>query len=143
MCSSDLCFQNIESQLQGKRAEVFLTGALTHVDRCENERDLCWRMNAEGPGVVAEECARLGYKLTHFSTEYVFGQAEYEGGAVGPFSEEGPTIEKLHKFIHSNGYERSGKHHEIYLSDINRTAPEKWKTIIRQAVKGVPPSARG
>jgi len=55
---------------------------------------------------------------------------------IGPFSEEGPTIEKLHKFIESSGYKLSGKHHEIYLSDIRRSAPEKWKTIIRQPMKG-------
>lgn len=51
---------------------------------------------------------------------------------IGPFSEEGPTIEKLHKFIFDNGNKLGGKHHEIYLSDIRRAAPEKWKTIIRQ-----------
>jgi len=38
---------------------------------------------------------------------------------IGPFSEE-------------NGRQKTGKHHEIYLSDIRRAAPEKWKTIIRQ-----------
>ncbi len=51
---------------------------------------------------------------------------------IGPFSEEGPTIEKVHSFIDENGSQRRGKHHEIYLSDIRRAAPEKWKTIIRQ-----------
>lgn len=51
---------------------------------------------------------------------------------IGPFSEEGPTIQKVHDFIEENGYSLSGKHHEIYLSDIRRAAPEKWKTIIRQ-----------
>lgn len=54
---------------------------------------------------------------------------------IGPFSEEGPTIEKLHAFIKENGYSFNGlkqKHHEIYLSDMRRTAPEKLKTIIRQ-----------
>ena len=54
---------------------------------------------------------------------------------IGPFSEEGPTIEKLHNFIKDNGYELHGKHHEIYLSDIRRAAPEKWKTIIRQPIR--------
>jgi len=53
---------------------------------------------------------------------------------VGPFSEEGPTIEKVHKFIKDNSYRLHGKHHEIYLSDIRRAASEKWKTIIRQPV---------
>ncbi|NNL78036.1 MAG: hypothetical protein HKO68_17020, partial [Desulfobacterales bacterium] len=51
---------------------------------------------------------------------------------IGPFAEEGPTIERLHHFITENGFKLTGKHHEIYLSDIRRAAPEKWKTIIRQ-----------
>tara|TARA_B110000858_G_scaffold198538_1_gene266485 strand:- start:2397 stop:3005 length:609 start_codon:yes stop_codon:yes gene_type:complete len=51
---------------------------------------------------------------------------------IGPFTEEGPTVEKVHSFIHDNGRKLSGKHHEIYLSDIRRAAPENWKTIIRQ-----------
>jgi hypothetical protein len=64
-------------------------------------------------------------------------QAFKEGKAaqilhVGPFSEEGPTIEKVHSIIENSGSQRVGKHHEIYLSDIRRAAPEKWKTIIRQ-----------
>jgi hypothetical protein len=50
---------------------------------------------------------------------------------VGPFSEEGPTIERLHAFIDARSGRRD-KHHEIYLSDIRRAAPQKWKTIIRQ-----------
>ena len=54
---------------------------------------------------------------------------------IGPFSEEGPTIKKVHNFIQENGCKLSGKHHEIYLSDIRKAAPEKWKTIIRQPMK--------
>ncbi len=50
----------------------------------------------------------------------------------GPFSGEGPTIERIHHYIHADGKELSGKHHEIYLSDPRRTAPEKLKTILRQ-----------
>src|SRR6266496_2259131 len=55
---------------------------------------------------------------------------------VGPYSDEGPTIQRLHQLIAAQGYERSGKHHEIYLNDPRRTAPEKWRTIIRQPVRG-------
>ena len=51
---------------------------------------------------------------------------------IGPFSEEGSTIEKLHNFIRENNYKLKDKHHEIYLSDIRRGDPKKWKTIIRQ-----------
>jgi len=50
---------------------------------------------------------------------------------VGPFSEEGPTIERVHAFIAERG-RLAGKHHEIYLSDVRRAAPAKWRTIIRQ-----------
>jgi hypothetical protein len=55
----------------------------------------------------------------------------------GPFSAEGPTIEKLHNFIKDNGYIYTGKHHEIYMSDFRKTAPEKLKTIIRQPIKKI------
>lgn len=51
---------------------------------------------------------------------------------IGPFTEEGPTIERLHQLIEAQGLKLTGKHHEIYLSDIRRAAPAKWKTIIRQ-----------
>jgi hypothetical protein len=50
---------------------------------------------------------------------------------VGPFTEEGPTIERLHTYIRTKG-NLTGKHHEIYLSDVRRADPKKWKTIIRQ-----------
>ena len=54
---------------------------------------------------------------------------------VGPFADEGPTIQRIHDFIHAAGKELSGKHHEIYLSDPRRTPPEKLKTIIRQPMR--------
>jgi hypothetical protein len=56
---------------------------------------------------------------------------------VGPYGEEGPTIEKLHAFAHESGFTVAGKHHEIYMSDPRRTAPEKLKTILRHPVKKV------
>lgn len=53
---------------------------------------------------------------------------------VGPFSAEGPTIERLHAFINARSG-LAGKHHEIYLSDVRRADPSKWKTIIRQPMQ--------
>jgi hypothetical protein len=53
---------------------------------------------------------------------------------IGPYAAEGPTIKRLHEFITASGRARRGKHHEIYLSDPRRSAPEKWKTVIRQPV---------
>ncbi len=54
---------------------------------------------------------------------------------TGPYSEERPTIEELHDFIREEGYRKRGEHHEIYLSDPNRTAPERLRTIIRQPIE--------
>ena len=51
---------------------------------------------------------------------------------IGPFSEEGPNIAKIHKAIEDSGHQLSGKHHEIYLSDFRRTAPERLRTVVRQ-----------
>lgn len=53
---------------------------------------------------------------------------------LGPFSEEGPTIARVHEFIAASGSLR-GKHHEIYLSDIRRADPRHWKTVIRQPME--------
>ena len=50
---------------------------------------------------------------------------------IGPFTEEGPTIERVHAFIATCGT-LVGKHHEIYLSDIRRADPRRWRTVIRQ-----------
>ena len=54
---------------------------------------------------------------------------------VGPFTEEGPTIARLHAYVEARAGLR-GKHHEIYLSDIRRAAPATWRTILRQPMQG-------
>ena len=55
---------------------------------------------------------------------------------IGPFDDEGPTLAKLHdEVIPAHGLRMSGKHHEIYLSDLRRTAPSKLRTILRQPVE--------
>ena len=54
---------------------------------------------------------------------------------IGPYSAEGPTITCLHNFIREKGYELREKHHEVYLSDPRRSAPERMKTVIRQPIK--------
>ncbi len=51
---------------------------------------------------------------------------------LGPYADEGPNIAKIHAFIANLGGTLTGKHHEIYLGDPRKTAPEKLKTIIRQ-----------
>jgi hypothetical protein len=53
---------------------------------------------------------------------------------VGPYAEEWPAVAGLHGFIKSRGYQLRGNHHEIYLRDPRRCAPEKLQTIIRQPI---------
>ncbi len=54
---------------------------------------------------------------------------------IGSYDAEGPTLTRLHtEFIPENGYKEAGKHHEIYLSDPRKIAPEKLKTVLRQPI---------
>ncbi len=54
---------------------------------------------------------------------------------LGPFDAEAEVLRRLHtEFIPDNGLAMRGLHHEIYLSDFTRTAPEKLRTILRQPV---------
>ena len=54
---------------------------------------------------------------------------------IGPYTTEPETIQRMKNFIKENDFIENGKHHEIYLSDPRKAAPEKMKTIIRQPVK--------
>ncbi len=58
---------------------------------------------------------------------------------IGAYDDEPVTVKKMHDFIREKGYELDITdkrfHHEIYLSDARRVAPEKWKTVIRHPVK--------
>ena len=87
--------------------------------------------------MVEEAIQEVARKKKPVSLPLVRFESFNEGKAaqtlyIGLFADEGPTIEKVHSFIEENGGRRVGKHHEIYLSDPRRTAPEKLKTIIRQ-----------
>lgn len=55
---------------------------------------------------------------------------------VGPYDDEAPVLDELHtRFVPENGLRMTGLHHEIYLSDVRRAAPEKLRTILRQPVE--------
>jgi hypothetical protein len=67
-------------------------------------------------------------------------EAYDEGLAVqilyfGAYRDENPTIMRLHDTVHAKGYELRGKHHEIYIGDPRKTAPERLKTVIRQPMR--------
>lgn len=84
----------------------------------------------------ARENLRVSKKATDF-TEVVRFESYHEGEAVqimhlGPYSAEGPTVAHLHAQIEENGWSLRPTHHEIYLSDPRKVAPDKMKTVIRQ-----------
>jgi hypothetical protein len=54
---------------------------------------------------------------------------------IGPYADEPATIERMNIFAAENGYALRGNHHEIYLGDPRRTAPEKLKTVLRHPVR--------
>lgn len=107
-----------------------------------NKDDWKWTVMIMQPEFITKEMVDIAIKKMELkknlvSLPLVRFEPFKEGEAaqtmhIGPFSEEGPTIEKVHSFIKEKGRQRVGKHHEIYLSDIRRADPEKWKTIIRQ-----------
>jgi dTDP-4-dehydrorhamnose reductase len=65
---------------------VINAAAYTAVDRAESEQDLAYKVNAVSPGVLAEEVARRGGWLLHYSTDYVF-----DGSGTKPWQETDPT----------------------------------------------------
>ena len=74
---------------------VINCAAFTRVDDAEKERDLCWRINADGAGHVARACAARGLPLIHLSTDYVFngrkGSAYLESDPVEPLNYYGAS----------------------------------------------------
>jgi hypothetical protein len=89
--------------------------------------EACRQLKAKGKGPLVEQT-----RLELFN-EGPCAQIMY----IGAYDDEPPTIAHMHEFIHAQGYELTGKHHEIYLSDARRVAPEKNRTILRQPVKKV------
>ena len=101
-----------------------------------------WTMLIMQPGevtaeVLAEAKVKAAAKVPVGVLERLRLERFAEGLAVqvlhvGPYSAEGPTVASLHAFIAEQGRKLAGKHHEVYLGDPRRSAPEKLKTIIRQ-----------
>jgi hypothetical protein len=123
---------------------LWWTDDMTHFT-LNNKEIWKWTSMIMQPEYVSEEVFKRALEQVEKkrglpSLSWARFQSFHEGLAaqimyVGPFAEEGPSIEKLHNYIRDNGYVFDGitrKHHEIYLSDFRRTAPEKLKTVVRQ-----------
>lgn len=111
----------------------------------ERKEKWLWRMMIMQPDSITdkhfkEAVAAVQKKKELPAIENVAFSAFEEGLAVqilyhGPYSGEATTIARLHEAIRESGHTLTGKHHEIYLNDPRRTAPEKLRTIIRQPMK--------
>lgn len=90
------------------------------------------------PALVAA-CAAAAREKAGEAVDSVWLERFAEGRCAqvlhrGPYAEEGPTVARLHRFIAEQGLVLTGRHHEIYLGDPRRTAPERLRTILRQPV---------
>ena len=110
----------------------------------DHREDWLWTMMIAQPAVVTAAMVHDAFaaavrKGKAPSAEGLRLEVLDEGDAVqvmhhGPYAGEAPTIAALHAFIAESGLVRRGKHHEVYLSDPRRAAPEKLRTILRQPV---------
>lgn len=105
-----------------------------------------WTMMINQPSwitaaMVAVAVAKAGEKKELPALNKLLFESMFEGSCVqilhhGSYDDEGPVLKRLHEqYLPENNLEFNGKHHEIYLSDPRRTAPEKLKTILRQPVR--------
>jgi hypothetical protein len=110
--------------------------------------DWIWTMMISTPDFITQNmidtaCEAASRKKSLPSVEKLRFECFKEGLSfqilhIGPYSAEDENIRILHNYIHANNYSFEGhaqKHHEIYLGDPRKSAPEKLKTIIRQPVK--------
>lgn len=91
-------------------------------------------------GMLEETIQELNQKKTLPALPKLVMENYHEGLSVqilyiGSYADEGPTLFRMHhEFIPQHGFQEAGKHHEIYLSDPRKVAPEKLRTILRQPV---------
>ena len=94
-------------------------------------KDLDWAVR------TAEEKKKMNCSAAEFLTveEGLCVQSLH----IGPFDEEPQTIARMEAYLRERGYQtdftEERLHHEIYMSDARKVAPEKWKTVIRHPIK--------
>lgn len=112
----------------------------------------CWRVMIVQPPPIDDQLAagvvrRLREQGVPGLTDLRFMRWE-EGRCaqvlhVGPYDAEGPTLDALHRAISEAGCRPRGRHHEIYLGDPRRSAPERLRTLLRQPVEAAEESRHG
>ena len=113
--------------------------------RTSNRSAWQWRMMIRQPDEVPRDVrdmalAKMAKKVGAAVADRVRVERFDEGrcGQLmhhGPYADEGPNIARLHDFVAAQGLRLRGEHHEIYLSDPRRSAPQKMRTILRHPVE--------
>lgn len=95
-----------------------------------------WLTAGRYEDAVASASARLGEPPASLRLDRYHEGLSAQTMFIGPGDEEGPTIARLHReFLPAHGLLPRGHHHEIYLTDPGRVAPEKRRTVLRQPVR--------
>ena len=127
---------------------TLLTGSeMKDIDYSRKD-DFCWISMIRLPEFVTREVFDWAVREATEKKKTVFSKAEFftlhEGLCVqcmhtGSYDDEPETIQKIDAFLEEQGYETDFSgcriHHEIYLSDPRRTAPEKLRTVIRLPIR--------
>lgn len=115
---------------------------------CTHKEDFNWISVIRLPDFVTREDYGWAVKEATAKKKQDFSKVEfftYDEGVcvqcmhIGAYDDEPATVESMHQFMEAQGYELDitdqRLHHEIYLSDARRVAPEKLKTVIRHPIK--------
>ena len=121
----------------------------TGIDYAHKE-DFRWISVIRLPDFVTEEDFLWAIREAQAKKKTDFSKVEFltceEGLCVqcmhiGPYDEEPATVARMHQYLEREGYvldlTEQRRHHEIYLSDARKVAPEKWKTVIRHPIRKV------
>jgi hypothetical protein len=110
----------------------------------DDKSDWDWTLMIMQPQIVTDALVREVLRETTAKLELVaLDRLRFETFAEGTAAQalhtgrweaERATLERLYEFVRTAGYLPTGKHHEIYLSDPARTAPERMHTIVRHPV---------
>lgn len=114
------------------------------------KEDFCWISVIRLPDFVSKEDVEWAVEEAGKKKGQDFSKVEFlaikEGLCIqcmhiGAYDEEPATVAGMDQYLQENGYENDFSserlHHEIYLSDARRVAPEKRKTVIRHPVRKV------
>jgi hypothetical protein len=106
----------------------------------------CWQAMIMQPAPVDQRTIGRAVEQARAKKLAALGRLSYQRWAegrcaqvlhLGPYADEGPSVDRLHAGIAAAGYRCRDRHHEIYLGDPRRTRPERLRTLLRQPIEPV------